>query len=79
MEKNMSTTDQTQPTFPLTTETLPEQVKIARKRSRDVIGTNLKCKRCSSSDAWISEEGRMKWVNCPVCNEHYPLKMQHQT
>lgn len=66
------------PNFSLiTTQPLPEQVKVARKRSRDVIASHLKCKRCSNSDAWIGEEDRIKWVNCGACGEHYPLKTQH--
>ncbi len=56
---------------------VPEQVKIARRRSRDVVGSHLKCKTCSSPDAWISEEYRMKFVNCGTCGNHYPLKTQH--
>lgn len=73
----MSSTNQIQSTFPTMTQPLPEQVKIARRRSRDVISKHLKCKACSSSDAWISEEDRMKWVNCTTCGNHYPLKTQH--
>ena len=73
----MSSTNQTQSISHTMKEHLPEQVKVARKRSRDVIGKHLKCKTCSSSNAWISEEDRMKFVNCPTCGNHYPLKMQH--
>lgn len=73
----MSSTNSIPSISPTTTQPLPEQVKVARKRSRDVIGSHLKCKFCSSKDAWISEEDRMKWVNCETCGNHYPLKMQH--
>lgn len=73
----MSSTNPIPSISPTTTQPLPEQVKVARKRSRDVIGSHLKCKFCSSKDAWISEEDRMKFVCCSNCGAHYRLKEQH--
>lgn len=83
MVKNMSTADSI-PTSSVSrtpdfepSSKIPGQVQIARRRSRNVVGNHLKCKTCLSSDAWISEEEGMKWVNCPTCGNHYRLKGQH--
>ena len=65
----------------LSVETEPNNmhpVKIARKRGRDttkeLIGKNLKCKRCGCVDAYVCEvEGRYK-VRCPECQIEGYLK-----
>ena len=55
-----------------------EQIKTARRRgietTKELIGKNLKCKRCQSTDAYVCVEDGRYFVRCPDCQDHSYLK-----
>lgn len=72
----MSSINQQPLTLNMTSESLPAQVKTARKRSREIFGKEIKCKYCSYEHSYISlQEGRY-YVVCDQCQQTYLLKEQ---
>lgn len=51
---------------------------IKKTVKESLAGKNIKCKRCQSSQAYISLEDKRYLVRCPVCGEVYYLKLQHE-